>query len=133
MLTLFPHLLVFSFFAPTLLRLMAACTFLYMAWLHFAKRAETAKEISIVSYEVAVWATGIFLLLEVAVGVGLFLGLYTQLAALVGLIMCLKIVWVRKGLHHLSPLSHLSYIMLGVICLSLLLTGAGAMAFDLPL
>ncbi|MDB5224665.1 MAG: hypothetical protein JWO43_287 [Candidatus Adlerbacteria bacterium] len=133
MLSLFPHLLVYGFFAPTLLRMVAACTFFYMAWLHFTKRAETAKEISIVSYETAVWATGIFLLLEVAVGVGLFIGLYTQMAALVGLIICFKIFWVRKNLRYLSPLSHMSYILLAAICLSLMATGPGAAAFDLPL
>ena len=96
-------------------------------------RKETAQELSILSYETAVLATGLFILVELLVALGLLLGFYTQVAAILGVIICLKVLLVKRGLRHVSPLSHLGYALLALICLSLLFTGAGAFAFDLPL
>ncbi len=109
MLNPFPQLLVFGFYAPTLLRLVAAGVFFYLGVSHFKYKKEVAHEISILPHAVAVWGTGIFIVVEFAIAVLLFLGLWTQIAALIGLIICLKIFLIKKGLRHLSPLSHLSY------------------------
>ena len=133
MLNVFPQLLVFNFFAPALLRIVAAGTFFYLAFFHFSNRKAVTQELSLFPHAAANTMAGIFALVECAVAVLLLLGLWTQIAALIGFIICLKIVFIRKGLHHISPLSHLSYLLLATICLSLLCTGAGAIAFDIPL
>ncbi len=133
MLNPFPHLLVFSFFAPTLLRLAVAGVFFYLAIFHLKNHKTVAREISVIDYSVALWLSGLFTLVEGAVAVFLLVGFLTQIAALVGAIICLKIFFIKRGLRHISPLSHLAYILLAIICLSLLMTGAGAFAFDVPL
>jgi len=133
MLTPFPQLLIFGFYAPTILRIVAAGIFLYLGMSHFKHKKEVAHEISMLPHTVAVWGTAVFIIVEFAIAILLFLGLWTQIAALIGLIICLKIFLIKKGLRHLSPLSHISYILLGAVCLSLLFSGAGAIAMDLPL
>ena len=61
------------------------------------------------------------------------IGLYTQIAALAALVISL-IAYYLKGQHdaHIEHRRHL-FFLTAVIALSLLLSGAGAIAFDLPL
>ena len=132
MLNPFPELLMLSFFIPMILRITVAAVFAYLAIAHFKNKKEVAKEISFVSHEVAVWGVGVLILIELAVAVGLFVGFWTQVAAIVGVLLCLKPL-LRKGLHILNPLSRLSYILVMVMCLTLIISGAGIFAFDIPL
>lgn len=133
MLTFFPDLLVFRFFTPTILRVTAGLVFVYLAWYHAKHRKETSHEIPLVGHEMAVWAVGVLILAELGVGVTLFLGYATQVSALIGTALSFKASIFSRTLRHLSPFSRLSYILLGVICLTLILTGGGAFAMDLPL
>ena len=129
----FPDLLTYALLAPLILRVTAAAFFAYLATHHFRNKKTAAPELSILNQHTAVFALGVYALIEALVAIGLFLGFYTQIAALVGLVVCLKVLFLRRGLHHLAPLTRSTYILLGIICLSLLFTGAGAFAFDLPL
>jgi len=133
MLNPFPQQLMFSFFAPTLLRVATACFFLYLASQHAKYHNEAAGEISVLDRNTARTAVWIYAAIECAVAVLLVIGLETQLAALIGLIICLKMLILKRNLHHLTPLSHVTYALLAVVCASLMMTGAGAFAFDLPL
>lgn len=133
MLNPLPQLLVFSFFAPTLLRITAACVFFYLMVSHYRNRSAAAKELTFLTHEMARIAIGVYIVVEALVGAGLLAGYYTQIAAIVGFVITLKILVIRRGLHHIAPLSRLSYVLLGIVCLSLLFTGAGALALDLPL
>jgi hypothetical protein len=76
------------------------------------------------------WA---LLVVELAVGVSLFLGAFMQIGALAGMLVAagLKALTFRH-----SPIaSHgrIVYFLLFMICFALLFLGAGAFAFDLPL
>lgn len=133
MLNPFPQLLVFSFFAPTVLRIAAACVFFYLAYSHFGNRSAAAKELAFLTHKVARAVMGLYILVEALAGLSLLLGYWTQIGALVGLVISLKILLIRRSFHHLAPLSRLAYVLLAVICFSLALSGAGAVAFDLPL
>jgi uncharacterized membrane protein YphA (DoxX/SURF4 family) len=134
MLNPFPSLLVYSFFAPTIVRLAASGIFFYLAWFHFKNRTEIIAELApLLSRGVAKAVLPIYVLVETIIALGLFFGFWTQVAALVGFILCFKILFMRRSLHGLVPLSRSTYIVVALICLSLLLTGAGAYAFDLPL
>ncbi len=132
MLNTFPQLLVFGFFAPTLLRLVAAGIFLYTAHYHFKHREQiTHTRFPIVGARA--WVAWVALLVEALVGLGLLVGYYTQIAALVGAIIALKqLVWHSRypGFFFFSRSTSL---LLLVVMLSLLLTGAGAWAMDVPL
>ena len=133
MLNPFPHLLVYGFFAPTLLRVAVALGFLLMSWRFFNTRKETAKV-----RMPLIGAPGVGLVLfastvDLAIGLMLLVGWETQIAALLGAIVSLKHAWLAGRWPSWSPRSRSVYIFMAVICLALMLTGAGALAMDLPL
>ncbi len=132
MLNPFPDLLTFGFFAPTLLRVAAALVFAAVAYTQWQRRHELAKLHFMFGLKGA-WTVWLAVGLGGLVAVGLFFGYYTQWAALVGALLSLKgAVW-GKRYPKFFPVCRAEYILVFVICLSLLLSGAGALAFDLRL
>jgi len=121
MLNVFPNLLTYSFFAPTLLRVALALLFIYVAYVQYSKRAHLGQ---------FAW---ISIILHAALAVMLFVGYYTQVAALAGGLGSLVGLFRIRGTEHFIVYSKSTLLLIVTICLSLLLTGAGAFAFDLPL
>lgn len=123
MLTPFPDLLALGFIAPTLLRLAVALSFGAMAWVHYSRRSELN--------------LGVWLWLAIALGilitVSLALGIYTQLGALAAAMLSIVYAIYAKKHPRAVPLCRGEYILLAIISASLLLSGAGAFAQDLPL
>jgi hypothetical protein len=114
-LTTFPSLLTFGLVAPLLLRLAAGAFILSIGWDRWHKPAR-------------------FLSIGFAVaGVLVVIGLYTQIAAMVSIIL----IWTDFGMDAKgAPQSQekkLLCMLLSVILLSLMFTGPGFYAFDLPL
>lgn len=131
MLNPFPELLVFGFFAPTLIRIFVALVFFVSAYALYTRRDELSRTPFIIGR--GAWMVWFALLINLAVGVMLFAGYYTQIAALVGALLAIKgLVWGKKY-GRFFVLCRLDYLFVLVMCFSLLLTGAGALAFDLPL
>lgn len=132
MLNPFPGLLVYGFFAPTLLRLAVAVVFAWAAWSQWSHR----KELGHVRFPLVgggAWVVWLTLLVEILAALGLFFGYYTQWAAILGALLALKYaVWDHRY-PKFFPLSRAAALLILVICLSLLLSGAGALAYDLPL
>lgn len=119
MLTLFPQLLDFGFFAPLILRLVVSLFMLYLGYKRYGKQYK--------------WTSILYLLS----GSLVLLGVYTQLAAIIGIAM-LKFdmytnFWKNRNVAPVSVEKYFLYGIAIVILLSLLLTGPGALAFDLPL
>jgi len=118
-LSIFPGLFNFEIFAPLLLRVAIA---IFLLWLGTSRYKKEYK-----------WSSVLYFLS----GLLVFLGLYTQPAAILAIVM-LKLDFYMdfyRG-QRLSPVPKEKYIMYGIaitILLSLLLTGPGAFAFDLPL
>jgi uncharacterized membrane protein YphA (DoxX/SURF4 family) len=119
MLNPFPELLVYSTLAPFILRVVLGLIFLDLG----ASKLKTRK----FNLSTALGA------LQILGAVMLFIGFYTQIAALGFVILTgieLYIEWkdaqVLKG-------DLVFYVLLFAISLSLLLTGAGAYAKDIPL
>jgi hypothetical protein len=123
MLNFFPELLFLAPFSALFIRLASAVVFGYLSLQHF-KGTGLAR---------------VFGALEGVCAMLFFLGLYTQLAAILGFIVAGLHV-VRK--EYTLPLSTL--LLLLILCLSLLVTGAGPftvtlgtlvlpLSFDLPL
>ncbi len=131
MLNPFPELLVFGFFAPTLIRIFVALVFFASAYMLYTRRDELSRTPFVIGQ--GAWIVWIALLVNVAIGAMLFAGYYTQVAALAGALLALKgLVW-GKRYGRFFVLCRIDYLFVLVMCLSLLLTGAGALAFDLPL
>jgi hypothetical protein len=133
MLSLFPSLLQYTYFMPTLFRLTVAAVFVYLVIYHFKHKKVFASELKMVSHEVASWFVGIAILVEMVVAAGFFLGFGTQLVAILGILGFAKMALFKNKFPTYAPLSRLSYVLLIVICFSILVTGAGVFAFDLPL
>ena len=132
MLSVFPELLFLSPLAPTLLRLASGVILLLLAWSHFERRNELGREQYIVVGS-GVWLPLITALVEFGIALCLIAGAYTQVAAILGATLALKqFVWHARYPRFFS-LSRTSSTLLFVICISLIFTGAGAFAFDLPL
>jgi len=132
MLNVFPSLLTYGFFGPTLLRTAAALVFFYLAYTVYKHRAQAA-HMSLPVVGVQPWVPGFVIVVYAAIGLSLFFGYYTQIGALVGAIAALKELFWGKRMEAIFPLSRAGSFLLLAICLSLLVTGAGALAFDLPL
>lgn len=132
MLNPFPDLLNYGIFAPTLLRIGVGVVFLFGAYAQYSRFRELAHlELPLVGR--APWAITLSIAAHLAIGVMLFVGCYTQIAALLGALGGLKGVVYAKKYPRLFPLCRLEYAFVILICLSLLLSGAGALAYDLPL
>lgn len=132
MLNPFPQLLVFSFFAPTLLRAAAAFALFYVAYMQYRRRDEISRlHLPIVGKNS--WWYAVSAAFNLGVGAMLLFGYYTQIAALVAIIAHLKGLWLNHRHPSVVILPDSTVILFLVICLSLLLTGAGAWAFDVHL
>jgi uncharacterized membrane protein YphA (DoxX/SURF4 family) len=125
MLNPFPHLLVYSAAAPDLLRIAAGIIFAYLAYRHYQRRGEIAQtNFPIVGR--GVWIAWVAVLVELAVALALLFGFDTQYAAIVGAIGALKHMIWRGKYPAIFWLTRSAAFLLMAICLSLLLTGAGA-------
>jgi len=134
MLNLFPDLLTWSFFAPLFLRLALGVVFLDFGRHTLGKgRGQHGALFEALGLKQGAYYVSVLGCVEIILAFMLILGLYTQLAALVTLLISLAAYYL-KGTHgaHIEHRRHL-FFLTAVISLSLLLSGAGALGFDLPL
>ncbi len=117
MFSLLPSLLTFESFAPFLLRLTLGAILTLWAYKAY-KRDGKIKAMFV---------------LEGLVGILLILGLFTQLAALIS-----TVIFGKKLFDKIKAKAFMTdgvnyYFLLFIISISLIFTGAGFIAFDLPL
>lgn len=118
-LQVFGRLLDFVLLAPFLIRIAASLFVLYLGRKRYKKQYS--------------WLSIIYFL----GGAFVFVGLYTQIAVLVA-VLALVIefyleYWRNKGTAPISTETYFLYTLAIVVLLSLMVTGPGAFAFDLPL
>ncbi len=114
MLSLFPQLLFLSPFAPFLIRLALAVLVALAAWQHLSRPDHLSRALSV---------------FEIALATALLAGAWTQAAAIAGfLFIGLGFFFPRIRAYSISTTA-LSLVMLA----TLVVTGAGIFAFDLPL
>jgi len=132
MLNTFPSLLTYSFFAPLFLRIALALSIAYIVWFQF-KHREAIGDTRVALIGKVGGLLWLALLIEAVVAVMLFVGYLTQVAAIIALLLALKHYIFAKKYPLVIPFARSTYVFMFVVCLSLLLTGAGALAMDLPL
>lgn len=115
LLSTFPALLTFGILAPFLLRITVAVFIAYLGWERYKKEFK--------------WLSVLYFIL----GILLFLGLYTQVSAILSIILISADYFLDKGNQTFSKEKRMLFIVVKVILLSLLVTGPGLFAFDLPL
>jgi putative oxidoreductase len=134
MLNPFPDLLTYSTFGPFVLRLVLGLIFIDLGVLKFrAEKQSWINTFKSLSLKPAEHLVTLYAVLEILGGILLVLGLWTQVAALAFVIFTgieLYIEWTEGAV---LKRNITFYVLLFVIALSLLVTGAGAFAFDLPL
>ncbi|HEY4515987.1 MAG TPA: DoxX family membrane protein [Candidatus Paceibacterota bacterium] len=134
MLNVFPDLLTYSMLAPFILRLVAGLIFVNLGSLAFKNEKERWVN-SFLSLGISrphIWVK-ILGTVEIVGGLLLFIGLYTQLVALVLALLTLTEGYIEYKDPNLLKRNFAFYTMLLAITLSLLFSSAGAFAFDLPL
>lgn len=114
MLALFPDILFLAPFSALVIRVSVALILAIAAWRHVSAHETTVRG---------------FAIIEVAAAAVLIAGAWVQAAALAALLVL--VFWLVVPRVRVFPLS--AVLLAIVMCLSLLVTGAGAFAFDLPL
>ncbi len=118
-LTTFPTLLSFSLLSPIILRVAVG---IYIAYIGKTKISKKYPGVDLFYY---------------IAGAMLIVGLYTQVTAIAGILM-LKFYfyfayWIHRKSSPISIERYFEYVFPAVILLSLIFTGPGLFAFDLPL
>lgn len=131
MLNPIPELLTYSFFAPTLLRVVVAGILAYELYSQFQNREEISQlRYPLLRGPAVFWTAAA---LGVVIIIALLLGYFTQYAAIAAAVLSFWGIVQLKRDRGLFCLSRTTYVLLLAICISLLATGAGALALDLPL
>ena len=132
MLSIFPQILFLSPLSATLLRIAIAITFAYIAWRQYQNRTALSQ----VRFPVVgggMWVVWFAAVVEVVLALFILFGLFTQIAAILTAIASLKFLYWSGKASSFSPISRGTALLLFVISLSLIVTGAGLFTFDLPL
>lgn len=137
MLNTFPNLLFLGLLSPFLIRITVGVIFIWIGYSYIFKDrvivAEQLKKRWPKGASFFMYFGGIF---EIITGIFLFVGFLTQIASIVGMLIALDALFVKmfyKDLDRVAKYNKLFYILLFIASLSLLFSGAGAFAFDLPL
>ncbi|MBI5470298.1 hypothetical protein HY968_03195 [Candidatus Kaiserbacteria bacterium] len=133
MLSLFPQILFLAPLALTLLRVVLAIYLAYIAWYLLSRHAEIEHaELPIIGHarHGILWLSAISIS---AIAALLFIGAWTQVVAIFATVISLKQLVFYKRLKEILPFPPSTCILLLCISLTLIVSGAGGFAFDLPL
>lgn len=133
MLNTFPSLLFLSFFAPMILRLALGLTLVWFAYEHFIKKGSpTLCIFDLLDVSKSRFVYLLHALLYFISGIFITIGLYTQIFAILATLL-LFVSLLGKFMGKEMSYGKIVYFLLIVISLSLIISGAGAFAFDLPM
>ncbi len=134
MLNPFPELLNYSLLAPFILRVVLGLIFLDLGTLKFrSEKARWLASFETLGLRPADFFVPVYGILQVVGGAMLLLGLWTQVAALAFVLFTGAELYIEWSGREFLKRDFTFYLLIFVIAISLLLTGAGAYAFDIPL
>lgn len=134
MLNPFPELLVFSLLGPFILRAVLGLILLDLGMLKFkGEKKRWIASFDALYIRPADLFVAAYGLLQIAGGFLLIIGLWTQVAALAFAVFSGIELYVEWKARDVLKRDLVFYMLVFAISLSLLLTGAGAFAFDIPL
>ncbi len=114
-LSLFPSLFTFGILAPTILRIVVSIFLIKNGLKKYKQDGEQ-------------WLSLIYIIF----GSMILVGLYTQIVAILAIVSLKTDWWLNRKTNPMSGDKLMIYIFAGAILLSLLVTGPGILAFDLP-
>ena len=134
MLNPFPDLLTYSLLAPFILRLVAGLVFIDLGILALKnEKKRWLVSLSVLKIPKPKTALRVLGAIEAIGGLMLIFGFYTQIAALVLALLTFCESYVEYKDPGILKRNLVFYVMLLAMVLSLLFSGAGAFAIDLPL
>ena len=134
MLNPFPDLLMYSFIAPFILRVLLGLIFIDLGVLKLRdEKAGWLASFETLGLRPADLFVSIYALLQIVGGLLLLIGLWTQVAALAFAIFSGIELYVEWKARDILKRDMVFYLLIFVISISLLLTGAGKYAIDIPL
>lgn len=134
MLNPFPELLTYSLMGPFILRVVLGVIIAETGVLKFrSERDRWIASFEALHLKPADILVSILGFVEIIGAVGLILGLYTQIAALIFVVVYGLELYVEYKEEQVLKRDIVFYLLMFTIALSLLLTGAGAYAYDIPL
>jgi putative oxidoreductase len=134
MLNSFPDLLTYALLAPFILRLVAGLIFIDLGVLAFKNEKERwLVSLSVLKIPNPKLTLKILGSIETIGGLMLLIGFYTQIAAIILALLTFAEAYIEYKEPEVLKRNFVFYIMLLAIVLSLLFSGAGAFAIDLPL
>lgn len=133
MLNLFPDLLWLGIFAPFILRIALGLILFLTSFHQLVDRRRASTDRFLKAWPkhgyTILWTVSV---IEIVLGLSLVAGMYTQVTALLTALLSVLALLSRK--YRLATLRDiLFYTLMLAISLSLVITGAGAFAFDIPL
>lgn len=132
MLNLFP-IQFLSLFAYFILRVVTGFVLLILCRRHLKYKEELSNIIKLPFFPFGKFSVILLITTEFIIGCLLILGLYTQIGALLLIILSAKMLLFNKYWQHHTIPKKLTLVLLLAIGLSLFITGAGIFAFDLPI
>lgn len=132
MLNIFP----IQFLAPLAYFLLRVCVGFIMIRLgirHARNHTDIAQNFSFPFFPFPRFSIICMSIVELCMGTLFILGLYTQIAALITVLLSFKIIMFSRYFTHPLIPSRMFYTLLFFASLSLFITGAGVFAFDLPI
>ena len=134
MLNPFPDLLMYSFLAPFILRVFLGLIFIDLGILKFRGEKESWRtSFDTLGLRPADLFVSVYGSLQIAGGILLLIGMWTQVATLVFAIFTGIELYIEWRMREVLKRDVVFYLLLFIISLSLLITGAGAYAIDIPL
>lgn len=133
MLSLFPQLLFLAPLGTTALRVVAGFYFLYAGYRLYRDSEEIERGGAPLIGHPRRWMLTLGALVSVAIGALFVVGLWTQAVAVVGALGALKFAAYARWYNPALPFSPGTGLLLFVVSLALLVSGAGLWGFDLPL
>ena len=131
---IFPELFSFSLIAPLILRVVLGFIFLNLGYLKLGKEKNGwISSLNILGIKPATFFVIILGIIEVIGGLLLIAGAYTQLAALILAVISVSELLIEYREESILKRDMVFYLLLSAICISLILTGAGLYAIDIPL
>ncbi|QQR64742.1 DoxX family membrane protein [Candidatus Kaiserbacteria bacterium] len=132
MLNLFP-IQFLAPFAYLLLRVSVGFILIRLGIIHIRNRHALKDTLSSGIFPYGLFFAWYLGIVEIIIGTLFLVGFLTQLAAILSMVLSLKFIMMHKRFTHPLIPSRLTYVLLFFISLSLLITGAGLFAFDLPI
>jgi uncharacterized membrane protein YphA (DoxX/SURF4 family) len=129
----FPELISLSLIAPFILRIVVGFIFLNLGYLKLGKeKPGWISSMNILGLRPAGFFTGLLGIVEIIGGLLLIAGAYTQISALVLGVIAFTELFIEYREESILKRDFVFYLLIVAICASLILTGAGLFAVDIP-